>query len=143
MTGSKAYQELSDACRKGVLGELAMAYLRECEAGRVRSDAGEKEAGREAARSAQPPVGRFPNVAGFCRYLGVSISELDTVRREYPEAVERVLTILEDEALCNRGGVAISLLADYLKKRLDWGERSQGGEEVKVVFEHDIRRDGE
>lgn len=89
----------------------------------------------------------FPNLAGFCRYLGVGIREFCAVGEQYPDAYDSVMTELEDEALNARHLPAnsASLTAAYFKRRLGYeaqehGER--GESEVRVVFDHDIAQAG-
>ena len=90
--------------------------------------------------------GRFPNLAGFCRFLGVGV---DTFRREmagFPEEYGMICAMLEDEALNSE--MAVTLLSTYLKERLGYGDKSDvkhatcDAGEMKLVFEHDILEDG-
>ena len=89
---------------------------------------------------------RFPNVAGFARSLGIGVDLLRRVRRRYPEQYDAVLALLEDEAL--NCGKSPTILSAYLKERLDFGEKKEGGasesgaERLKIVFEHNISEDG-
>lgn len=90
--------------------------------------------------------GRFPNLAGFCRFLGVGV---DTFLREmagFPEEHDIICAMLEDEALNSE--LAVTLLSTYLKKRLGYDDKAdvkratcEAGE-LKLVFEHDIFEDG-
>ena len=94
---------------------------------------------------------RFPNVAGFCRFLGISRKRYEELRILYPEEIGVIEATFEDEAL-NSVEISVSLLNIYLKARLGYTE-SKGEKEVsatcsssgglKVIFEHDIMRDGE
>ncbi|MBQ7337120.1 MAG: hypothetical protein IJW40_01565 [Clostridia bacterium] len=92
--------------------------------------------------------GAFPNLAGFCRYLGVGMRTFCSVGEEYPAIYDAVMTQLEDEALNSKKLPADSamLTAAYLKRRLGYdGEAVAGkrsGEEVRVVFEHDLEQAG-
>lgn len=91
---------------------------------------------------------RFPNAAGFCRFLGTGVWELEEIRRDYPAQYELIFTILEDEAL--NSDLSPALLSVYLKKRLGYekeakeakGEATKG-EPMTVCFEHNIWEDGE
>jgi len=94
---------------------------------------------------------RFPNVAGFCRFLGISRRSYEKLGLLYPEEVGVIEAAFEDEAL-NSVELSVSLLNIYLKARLGYTEAkpekdvgatcsAAGG--VKVIFEHDIMRDGE
>ncbi|MBQ8719065.1 MAG: hypothetical protein IJY66_07350 [Clostridia bacterium] len=105
------------------------AYLAICHSG---------EAGEETA---------FPNLAGFCRYLGVGIRTFCALGEEYPAAYDCVMTQLEDEALNAQRLPAnsASLTAAYFKRRLgyDGDDEDKGSKEaLRVVFEHDILEAG-
>ena len=86
----------------------------------------------------------FPNLAGFCRYLGIGSDELSELAEEYPKDYGRILTALEDEAL--NSALSPTLISSYLKKRLGYGS-IKGSEacssQVQIQFEHDIFEDGE
>ena len=89
---------------------------------------------------------RFANVAGFCRFCGIGLSELSEMKKNYPERYSALCFILEDEALNSE--LSPTLLASYLKKHLDFTERSEDLSEVnagqlRLIFEHDIEKDGE
>ena len=105
------------------------AYLAVCHSG---------ETGEETA---------FPNLAGFCRYLGVGIKTFCALGEEYPAAYDCVMTQLEDEALNAQRLPAnsASLTAAYFKRRLgyDGDDEDKGSKEaLRVVFEHDILEAG-
>lgn len=87
---------------------------------------------------------RLPNLAGLCRFLGISMEAFERLSESHREQIARIRDVLEDEAL--NSDMSPSLLSGYLKKRLGYGEESvkEGqGESVVVVFEHDALRDGE
>ena len=95
---------------------------------------------------------RFPNIAGFCRFLGISRRRYEELGELYPEELGIIEATFEDEAL-NNGCISTSLLSLYLKARLGYAEaksekasggavRSDNGR-LSVIFEHDILRDGE
>ena len=91
--------------------------------------------------------GRFPNLAGFCRFLGVGVDTYEGEMAAYPEAAGVIRAVLEDEAL--NSDMAATLLSAYLKKRLGYDVPSEPRHaaadtgELKIVFEHDIYADGE
>ena len=91
--------------------------------------------------------GRFPNVAGFCRNIGIGGSEYARLSKKYPEEFEKLACILEDEALNSE--ISPTLLGAYLKRRLGYDDsaRSQKNDvdvgQLKLIFEHDILADGE
>ena len=88
----------------------------------------------------------FPNLAGFCRWLGCSFSELSLLKNDRPALYDRICTVLEDEAL--NSSLSASVLTAYLKQRLWSGEKDvekkavDGSEHLRLVFEHDILEDG-
>lgn len=84
--------------------------------------------------------GRIVNIAGFCRYIGVSAAHLRELCEQYPEQYAQLLNLFEDEAL--NSGMSPSLLMSYLKARLGYGDEKSDGA-LKVTFQHDIMKDGE
>ncbi len=91
-------------------------------------------------------LGRFPSVAGFCRFLGCGMGELEALRLSHPSEVDYLLAVMEDEAL-NSPVPSPTVLSAYLKHRLLYGEKStplSGADcgEMRVIFEHDIAEDG-
>lgn len=99
----------------------------------------------------QPPngnfkkdIGKLPNLAGFCRFLGCGCSEATKWKKENPTMYDRICTILEDEAL-NVSVPSPTLLNLYLKRRLGYAEESEAegdNEAIRLIFEHDIEEDG-
>lgn len=114
------------ACRDKKLIGYAEEYLRLCEES-------ERSGGKKKEK-------RFPNVAGFCRYMKVGAGELDAVRESYPEQYDALLAIFEDEAL--NSDVSSALIGSYLKKRLGYSERDEKESAISVLFEHDVIEDG-
>lgn len=91
---------------------------------------------------------RFPNIAGFCRFLGISSEQLEHMKENYPDSYSALCLIFEDEAY--NADVSASVLSAYLKKRLGYAERETSPDSnvcvpgpLKLIFEHDIRSDGE
>ena len=89
----------------------------------------------------------FPNLAGFCRFLGCGVSSLDELRAAYPAQYGLVCATLEDEAL--NFSLSPTVLTAYLKQRLGYGEKldttPSGSAEcgqLQLIFEHDITEDG-
>ena len=124
-----------EACRKGTLYKLAEHYIASCK--------DREEAADEAPKKGKQATGRFPNIAGFCRCHKVGFAELVRIEQEFPEQVEQLYMILEDEAL--NSGLPPPILSAYLKKRLGY-ERDGDTKEcppTEIRFEHDIFRDGE
>lgn len=89
---------------------------------------------------------RFPNLAGFCRYLGIGIEALEESFREYPESYDVLCAVFEDEALNSE--LSPTVVTTYLKQRLGYGEKQEVRQascqlpELKLVFDHDIFEDG-
>jgi len=130
--GEKA---LRSACRRKQINRILEHYIRSCRT---------QEEGEEGEKSRTRKVkDRFPNLAGFCRYVSVSPRELEQLSREYPRQIEEIYLTLEDEAL--NSGLPPALLSAYLKKRLGYEKELQGVEEqpLQIHFEHDIFEDGE
>lgn len=88
----------------------------------------------------------FPNLAGFCRWLGHGRGELESLQKTHPHVYDFICTVLEDEAL--NADVSASVLTAYLKQRLWSSEKEEdiqkvsGGEQLQLIFEHDILEDG-
>ncbi|MBE6593386.1 MAG: hypothetical protein E7642_05270 [Ruminococcaceae bacterium] len=134
------------------LEDLLQDYVEHCSASS--SDEGSKtsdEFGPESAgqgskrtRSRAHTKSIFPNLAGFCRYLGIATEELEEIARKNPYTYERILTVLEDEAL--NSDLSATLLSAYLKKRLGYEappRHSAASSQLQICFEHDILEDGE
>ncbi len=86
----------------------------------------------------------FPNLAGFCRYLGTSPEELCEAADGTPQSYARILAVLEDEALNSSLGTTV--LTAYLKKRCGYDKECDSfgaSTQLSVKFEHDIFEDGE
>jgi hypothetical protein len=90
-------------------------------------------------------IERFPNIAGFARTLGVGVSTLKKIEGRWPELYGTLLALFEDEAL--NSDRSATVLNAYIKERLNFGEKREGGAtlpvgDIRVVFEHDIGEDG-
>ena len=88
---------------------------------------------------------RFPNIAGFARTLGIGVGDFIIVEKEWPDQYGAMLALFEDEALNSDKNA--TLLNSYIKERLKFGEKKEGGAslpvgDIKVIFEHDIAEDG-
>ena len=83
---------------------------------------------------------RFPNMAGFARFLGISLEELAVYMEAHPKVYARVRTVLEDEAL--NSAMKPTVLSVYMKQRLGYDGSEEANEPIQVVFEHDIGKDG-
>lgn len=122
--------DLINAAKRGRIPVLVERYLNFCRA------AGEAK-----------KAGRFPNLAGFCRWLGCGMETMDELRRTYPDQADYLVTVMEDEAL-NSPLLSPTIIGAYLKQRLTYGGKGSGDSspvdcgEVKLVFEHDIAEDG-
>ena len=84
----------------------------------------------------------FPNLAGFCRFIGISTSDFETFGKSNPCEYAKILTVLEDEAL--NSGLSPALVSAYLKKRLgyDGAKSLEPSSQLEIKFEHDIFEDG-
>ena len=121
--------------RSGALGERVEEYIRSCDAPR----------GESEARSKRASLGRLPNLAGLCRYLGTGLGDLKAFSVKYPREYDNLLAIFEDEVL--NYDTSSTMLTAYLKKRLCYADEPADEPEkiteVRYCFEHDITRDGE
>ena len=136
---------LQTACEKGNLDKLAEEYIVFCHTSEEKEQEDKNESASKKKKASEPPQ-RFPNVAGFCRYLGIGHQKYERLSKKYPEEFEKLSAILEDEAL--NSTISASVLTAYLKKRLGYAdsERSEESEieagQIRLVFEHDILSDG-
>ena len=89
---------------------------------------------------------RFPNLAGFCRYLGIGVEALEEIFKDYPQSYDVICAVFEDEALNSE--LSPTIINTYLKQRLGYGEKAELKQaacqlpELKLVFDHDIFEDG-
>jgi hypothetical protein len=135
MNQTKADGLLEEGCRRGVLGQILEEYVAFCH---MQDNATSSERkGRSGTRAE-----RFPNLAGFCRYLGCSTEEWFAMESAHPTEFGRLRATLEDEAL--NAAMSPTVIAAYLKKRLGYDKEMNDGEgALTVQFEHDIFSDGE
>ncbi len=107
----------------------------------------------EYVESCRPPpdadpkknAGRLPNLAGFCRYLGCALSDIQCLRDTNVRLFDRLCAVFEDELLNHSPSPTI--MSAYLKKRLGYAEenadeRSVACQQMNLIFEHDIEEDG-
>ena len=133
---------LARACANGRVYNQLNKYLRYCAEAGLGGSSNEKEG---AGRSKVKAVARFPNIAGFCRYLKTGTDELSDIAERFPDVLGRIFAILEDEALNAVSSPTVT--AAYLKRRLGYDKEliaddGRGGG-LEVRFEHDIWEDGE
>jgi len=130
---------LEDACRRSTLNRTLEKYIKSC---REDTEDGLENSPPSKKRSS---LGRFPNIAGFCRYYQIGIEDIDLLSQKYPTQIDRLYAILEDEAL--NSGLPPAILSAYLKKRLGYDKdhtQSAASEgQMSIRFEHDIYDDGE
>ncbi len=87
----------------------------------------------------------FPNLAGFCRYIGCGMTALEGLRLSNPTVYDYICAIFEDEAL--NAEISPTILTAYLKRRLGYAEKGEASAvadcgEVRLIFEHDVLEDG-
>lgn len=115
------------------LCELLSSYIDECRGGEEMRGKGKKD-------------GRIPNVAGFCRYIGVGVDDFDTLAKTDPVTYSTLCAVFEDEAF--NSVMSPSILSVYLKLRLGYDGETRGGSvadtgQLRLVFDHDAYTDGE
>ncbi len=131
-------EQIYTAFEAGLINQLAEEYIANCRSA---------DNLREGESASKKKSSRFPNVAGFCRYLGISREKYELLSKKYPEEFGKLEAILEDEAL--NSDVSASVLTAYLKRRLGYSdsEKSEKTEldtgQMRLIFEHDIFKDGE
>lgn len=79
----------------------------------------------------------FPNVAGFCRFAGIPVSDYLALKKRFPFEGELSAAYFEDAAL--NSGATATLLGLYLKHYGFWSDDRAGFE---VDCDHDIFADG-
>ena len=131
---------LEEACRRGLMRGILDEYIASCEPPCERAD--ETQEKRVAKRRIEAQR-RFPNLAGFCRYLGCNTDELLSLADSHPSELGQIRAILEDEAL--NASLSPTVIGTYLKKRLGYEKETDAHAvgDVQVHFEHDIWEDGE
>jgi hypothetical protein len=127
----------------GRANELLEEYILACS--RIDAESNEDAASTEKSKSRKKAASAklFPNLAGFCRYLGISTQELSDISRDYPSQYGKLLAVLEDEAL--NSSLSPTLISAYLKKRLGYASDSSAESsenQLQIKFEHDIFEDG-
>ncbi len=128
-------ERLQAACAHGSARRLLETYIQSCHES---SDASSSETKRNAKLNY-----RFPNLAGFCRYLAIGTEDFRRIADEFPDEIAPLLAILEDEAL--NSSLPPAVLSAYLKRRLGYDREDEelSSEPLQICFEHDILRDGE
>ncbi len=134
-SGAKNPESLTAAADDGSLCDYLNAYVTLCHQKAEES----KEKGKKEVR------GEFPNLAGFCRFLGCGLAEVEELRRTHPALYSLLCATLEDEAL--NSSLSPTLLSAYLKERLGYGEKKEERAsadcgQLQLVFEHNILEDG-
>ena len=130
MPRKKIPESLESAASAGRLPKLIGQYLKFCR------------------KSEEKKGGRFPNLAGFCRWMGCGMDAVEQLRLTHPEDADYLVAVMEDEAL-NSPVLSPTVVGAYLKRRLAYGERAASASssadcgEVRLIFEHDIAEDGE
>lgn len=133
---------LREACRRNTLNRTLEKYIQSCRDSNNSED-GSADSGSAVSRR-KKALGRFPNIAGFCRYYHIGIDDLEELAKEHPVEINRIYAILEDEAL--NSGLPPAILSAYLKKRLGYDKDTAASpceEQMTIRFEHNIFDDGE
>ena len=126
-TGSDEESFIDGICQSGKLVKLAEKYIKFC-----------------LVQEAKKP--RLPNICGFFRWLKLSASALDRLKRLHSEKYRTLLMIFEDEALNSE--LPPSIVSTYMKQ--SFAHKEEDGESetrescgpITLVFDHDINRDG-
>ncbi len=82
----------------------------------------------------------FPNVCGFCRFIGKGTRELMDALSGDGDTADRILTVFEDEAF--RSGASSAVMTQYLKLLDELRElsrlcKSEQDTRISVFFPHE------
>ena len=148
MNSEQSDASIVQLCRSGRIYHILEEYLSACstectEEAAISSSSEDKAkiSRRKDKRGEIKPL--FPNLAGFCRYLKISIDDFEAICDEFSSEYGRILTTLEDEALNSE--LSSTLVSAYLKKRLKYEKHTMNSpnSQLEIKFEHDIWEDGE
>ena len=130
---------LCKAFREGTAEALLEDYIDSCTLKSDTLENNEKRSGKKKENG----YCRFPNLAGFCRYLGTGTEEFFELSSHFPREADRLRAALEDEAL--NASLSGTVIAAYFKKRLGYEKESSRIDmgTPEIHFEHDIWEDGE
>ena len=123
---------LEEAADNGSIVDFFDEYLNRCHS--------------ESAEGKRKNAGRIPNVAGFCRFTGSTLSDFERLRSTRPEIHGALCAALEDEALNSE--MSASVLSVYLKLRLGYTGEAKVGTgiadtgKLRLIFDHDAYEDG-
>jgi hypothetical protein len=78
----------------------------------------------------------FANVAGFCRFAGISVPQFLAFRKRFSSEFEAAGAYFEDAAL--NSGATATLVGMYLRQYGFWGQATG----TEVSCEHDLYSDG-
>ncbi len=78
----------------------------------------------------------FANVAGFCRFAGISVGDFIASKKKFPTEYENAGAYFEDAAL--NSGATATLVGMYLRQYGFWGAPP----EEEIICDHDIYEDG-
>lgn len=141
----RRYKEVKREFAKGNATRLLSKYLRFCLCGDEEGDAkGDGGDAPSKAQNGKKERKRFPNPAGFCRFLGLSSDAYHRLECEFPTEAGRLYAVFLDEAL--NSDLSATMLGFYLRHLLGEGIDGEDGQTegggVVVTFEHDIFSDG-
>ncbi len=121
--------------------DLVEKYVLHCLVSEAESDESEKSKQEKKSKKS-----RFPNLAGFCRYYGLTKSYIEELKKTKPLQYESLCMIFEDEALNSE--LSATVLTAYLKRHLGYAEKVKSerslceDEKTVLVFDHDIEDAG-
>ena len=141
MNSDQSEDLIKQLYESGRVNELLEEYILACSKIPNESESASEEKPKSKKKTESAKI--FPNLAGFCRYLGISIGDLCDISRSYPSQHGRLLTVFEDEAL--NSSLSPTLISAYLKKRLGYSADGSDGaieNQMQIKFEHDIFEDG-
>ncbi len=90
----------------------------------------------DSCHNPDPKKSAFANVAGFCRFAGISVNEFYRLKKEFPTEFENAGAYFEDAAL--NSNATATLVGMYLREYGFWGTPV----EDEVICDHDMVADG-
>ena len=77
--------------------------------------------------------GPFPNVCGYCRYMGIGINKLSGELKEEEALSDRIATVLEDAVINSDPSAGVLSHCIRLVDRIRTGKEEDG---ITVIFSH-------
>ena len=124
---SKASVSIMKAAERGTLRKYLNQYLKMC------------HAGEDDAPSNTVKI--FPNLAGFCYFMGCGLNALTELQMAYPEEADYIRTVMED-ALFHHPALPAGIAKLYMQARLGYtfpkksrAKKPEQPMQIQVIYE--------